>query len=471
METKNNNKLNLIFNKLSENDLVKIVDVSFKNVQGKIAFHMFLANTKRYNKELTGKINENTIDILDNVYPGVYYKMSIIEKDIVHTVLSGNLVLYIGSSLYRIICQNDINRSITDSIIEPQKLYSSRDGLTENIETNLSLIQKRIKSTGFMCEQYIIGERSNTLVDMIYINDIANKNNVKLVREKLETLNTDTVYSINDIIHLFEGNSLFPLTSELASPDLIAGCINEGQICILIDQIPIAIIVPVNIFYFMTLKEGNYSNPIKTIYNRFLIFTCFFLSIGLLGIYSGILSFHSSSLSLISLSAIKSSLKGATFPLFLELIFITFVFDLLKLAASKSPKMNLQNLIITVGGLLIGQNAVNSGFISSFNLLICAISYISSYAITKNQRFIDALSVVRLLIFLCGMLFGVFGVIVATIFTFFELSNLKSLNTPYLAPITPFIKKDFIEIFVGKRLFRRKKRNLSYDPIDKSKGE
>ena len=120
------------------------------------------------------------------------------------------------------------------------------------------------------------------------------------------------------------------------------------------------------------------------------------------------------------------------------------------LSASKSPKMNLQNLIITVGGLLIGQNAVNSGFISSFNLLISAISYISSYAITKNQRFIDSLSIVRLIIFLCGMVFGLFGVLIAIIFTFFELSNLKSLNTPYLAPITPFIKKDFIEIFFGK---------------------
>ena len=69
------------------------------------------------------------------------------------------------------------------------------------------------------------------------------------------------------------------------------------------------------------------------------------------------------------------------------------------------------------------------------------------------------------------MVFGLFGVLIAIIFTFFELSNLKSLNTPYLAPITPFIKKDFIEIFFGKRLFKRKKRNLSYDPLDKSKGD
>ena len=146
MKNINEIKLNEIFDKLSKNELVKVVDVTFKEVQGKIAFHMFLANTKRYNKELTGKINKKTIDILDKVYPGVYYKMSLIEKDIVHTILSGNLVLYIGTSLYRIICQSDLNRSISDSIIEPQKIYSSRDGLTESIETNVSLIQKRIKS-------------------------------------------------------------------------------------------------------------------------------------------------------------------------------------------------------------------------------------------------------------------------------------------------------------------------------------
>ena len=317
----------------------------------------------------------------------------------------------------------------------------------------------------------IVGKRSNTTVNVLYINDIANKYNVSSVREKIENLNIDTLYSVNDIIYLFEKNSLFPLTAEVGSPDLVAQALNEGEICILIDQIPVAIILPVDIFHFLTLKEGNYAKPALVIYSRFFTFFCLFVSINFLAIYAAILSYHTNSLSLIAISEIKSSLKGSTLPLFLEFIFLNFLFNLLRLAATKSPNINIQNVIITVGGLLIGQNAVNSGFISSFNLVIAAITYISAYAITKNQRFITAIGVVRIIVLFVGMFLGLFGVLLSMIITLFYLSNLNSLQTSYLYSVAPYNKSQFKELFLGKRIFTNKKRDSAYQPFDKTKGE
>ena len=148
--------MNDIKNKLLYNESIKSITINFdhKKIKGIVTFHMYLANIKRYNKEFTKKVSIDNYHILDEIYPGVYYKISLLEQEVIATVLSGNTILEINGYLYKIICQNDLNRSIGESLLEPHRLLSSHDGLTENIETNLSLIQKRTKSTSLKSEQY-----------------------------------------------------------------------------------------------------------------------------------------------------------------------------------------------------------------------------------------------------------------------------------------------------------------------------
>ena len=167
---------------------------------------------------------------------------------------------------------------------------------------------------------------------------------------------------------------------------------------------------------------------------------------------------------------IKTSLKGNTSPLFFEFILLIFLFDLLRMATCRSPKITLQNVLGTVGGLLIGQNAVNSGFISSFNLVIAAICYISTYAITSNQRLITAFSLIRLLILLSGLLFGLYGVLISSIITINYLANKKSLSIDYLAPLSPLFKFDLTKTIFSNKIFKRKLRDTYYNNIDETKG-
>jgi len=268
-------------------------------------------------------------------------------------------------------------------------------------------------------------------------------------------MNIEVINSIKDLSNVFEKYSLFPSTAEIGSPEIAVQDILDGRIVILVDQIPIALTVPVDLTYFMTLKEGKHNKPINTIYGRILSVLCLFISCYFLGIYAAFVNYHTDSLSLIAISEIKSSLRGSTLPLYLEFIFLIFLFDLLKLASSKSPNATLQNVIVTVGGLLIGQNAVNSGFISSFNLVVTAITYISSFAITNNQRFVNAISIVRLIVLLSGMFLGMLGVIASIIIISCSLSKQKVLNTTYLSKIVPLNKDRLIKFFIGKNFFNK----------------
>lgn len=464
------NTLDNFIKKLMKNINIITLDSEINNLKVKLIFHKYLADLKTFNKHFTSKITETNLNKLDIIYPGVFYKTHMIENDLSNAIFSGNIFLIINDVYYLVICQMDLGRSISDSIIEPNNIMGARDGFVESIETNVSLIQKRIKSPCLVAKKMQIGKRSNTTVNVLYIDDIIDKNIVNEITEKLNNVLIDSFQSLNELSYIFEKNSLFPLSAEIGSPELAVQELMEGRAVILIDQLPVALTLPVTISYFFTLKEGKHAKPLTTLYSRFLIALCLFFGVYFLGIYAALITHHTNTFSLIIISEIKSSLQGSTLPIFMEFFFLTFLFEVLRMSASKSPNINLQNVIITVGGLLIGQNAVNSGFISAFNLVIIAISYICTYAITNNQRFITSLSILRMILLLSGLLLGLYGFLLSLIVVTFYLSKKMSIKTPYFEPISPFIKDDFTKLFLGNKIKKRIKRDYFLKTNDNTKG-
>lgn len=470
-----NKLLNERLQKIISNNTFVLSTITVNDVNINICFHRYLADVKQFNKYFLERINKSNCHILDKIYPGVYYKIHTIDNEINNSIANGNIFLEVNDYFYTIIVQNNLNRSISASIIEPTNIYGSRDGFTESIETNISLIQKRIKCPTLNYEKLLIGRRSQTDVFVLYISDICNKKNITRTLEMLKRIDIDALQSTKDITNVFEKATantsyLFPTTAEIGSPELAATNLYEGRIVILINNLPIAIVLPVDITYFITLKENNFTSPFITFKYRIIFYILFFLSVYLLGIYAAMINFHTKNVSLIVISEIKASLRGSTLPLFLEFLFIIFLFDLLRLATTKSPNINIQNIIVIVGGLLIGQSAVSSGFISAFNLVITALSYVSCYGLTSNQRFIMSLRIFRLIVLISGLVLGILGVIIIAILSVFMISKIRSLDTPYLSPLVPFLSRDFKQNIFSRYIFKKFERNKDLDPIDNTRG-
>ncbi len=437
-------------------------------------FQKNLSDINEFNKYFISSINSNNIKNLQETFPSTFEIISDTSDDsLKNTIFTGNIILVINDEniFYKISLSKVPERSPSESILDPTNVFGSRDGLVENIRTNIALIERKIKVNNLKIEQLFVGKRTKTEINVLSIDDITNKKNVKKVVESISKINISSVTSLNTITNIFNKKSIFPLVSESGSSEYIADSLLRGKVIILVDQIPIAIILPVTVDYFTSNPEASSSPPYYSIYTNIITYLLVFLSIFFLGMYIAIINYHSNNLSLVIISEIKITARGTTIPLALEIILTLILFDILKMANTKTPSSSIQNVVVIVGGLLIGQNTVNSGFIGAFNLVITAICYLSTFGVTNNQHLITSFSILRLIVLIFSIAIGLYGFLIATLLIIFYLDKLRSIDTPYLAPFSPLIKNDVLLSFLPKETLKKKKRPKILNTTDKDYGE
>lgn len=63
-----------------------------------------------------------------------------------------------------------------------------RDVLTESLQSNLSLIKRRIKNTNLKSRDSIVGTETNTKLAVIYLETIVNQDNLDSVFKNIDTI-------------------------------------------------------------------------------------------------------------------------------------------------------------------------------------------------------------------------------------------------------------------------------------------
>lgn len=467
-------EITTILNSLVNNISVFKNDFNIDNINCSVYFQKNLADINSLNKYFIPYINNNNINNLHEKFPSTFELITEVSIDsFSNLIFTGHIILLIKETnlLYKVSLSNIPERTPSESIIDPTNVYGARDGLVESIKTNVALIQRKLKINNLKIDQLHVGKRTKTEINIAYIADIASNANVKEINRRISKINIASVTSLNTISDVFNKNSIFPLVGESGSAEYIAEALLKGKIAILVDQIPVAIILPVTVDFFTSTLESNSSPTYYSIFTNILTYLLVFLSIFFLGMYVAIINYHSNNLSLIIISEIKITARGTTIPLSLEIILTLILFDILKMSNTKTPSSSIQNVVVIVGGLLIGQNTVNSGFIGAFNLVITAICYLSTFGVTNNQHIIVSFSILRLIVLISSIALGLYGFLISSILIIFYLSKLKSVNTPYLAPFSPFIASDVLYSFLPKEAIRKKKRPKILNPIDKDYGE
>ena len=147
-------------------------------------------------ENFTGK--ENIAEILMEKY--ICVDDTILKSDseeIMELIKKGFTAVFVPNSENTIII-NTMKKNYKP--ILPPEIESSirgpKESFTESIEENLSIINRKIKDRNLKIEKLIIGERSQTEVAMIYIEDIADENLVAEVRKRLNAIKVDYVKSI-----------------------------------------------------------------------------------------------------------------------------------------------------------------------------------------------------------------------------------------------------------------------------------
>ena len=338
-------------------------------------------------------------------------------------------------------------------------LSGPREGFTETLKVNLSLIRKRLPSKELKIEELIVGTKTKTRVDLVYLNDVVDLRVVKKIKEKLSCYEIDGVIDSYYIVKFLEDkpNSIFRQVGNSEKPDIVCAKMLEGRVAIIVDGTPIVLTVPYIMFEDFQSSYDYYSDAHRVTILRLIRVFGLFISIFLPGMYIALQLFHYKVLPLKFLVTIVNTTQNLPLNPFLEILFIIILFDILFEASVRMPKY-LGMAVSIVGALILGDTAVKAGLVSPPSVMIVALSAITVYII-PNQS--SQISLLRLIFALIGGTLGFHGIILGMLFFIAYLCNFDSFYTPYLAPYTPFIKEDQKDFVVKDSLVFLKTRPKS----------
>ncbi len=322
----------------------------------------------------------------------------------------------------------------------------SREGFCEVIRTNMSLIRRRIKSPTLVFELQSVGERSNTDVCLCYISDKVSPELLDNVRERLKSVNLNTILESGYIQPYFEGKGgwFFSECGTCERPDTFAAKLYEGRVGILVDGTPFALMVPhLFIESFQTLDDYT-QKPFYAFFIRAVRLFAYFVTIFLPGAYVAIASYNPEMLPSSLILNLAAAEQTAPFSLMFECLFIHFMYEILREAGIRLPRP-IGHAIGVVGGIVIGDITVNAGLVGAPMVLIVALSGLCSFVVpTQYEKTV----VLRFLYIIAGGVFGLYGLFVLAGVVIIKMCSLSTYGIPYMAPISPFSPKSMRDMFV-----------------------
>ncbi|NNU82982.1 spore germination protein [Geobacillus sp. BMUD] len=338
------------------------------------------------------------------------------------------------------------------AIEEPQTqiaVRGPREGFTESLRTNTAMIRRRIRNPNLWLETMPIGTMTQTDVAIMYIKGIANDEVIEEVRARLRRIDTDSVLESGYIEQLIEDQTFttFPTIYHTERPDVVAANLLEGRIAILIQGTPFVLIVPALFIQFFQAVEDYYARFDIATALRFLRVLIFFLSLVAPAIYIAATTFHQEMIPTQLVIAIAAQREAVPFPGFVEALMMEVTFEILREAGIRLPRAVGQAVSI-VGALVIGQAAVEAGFVSSAMVIVVSITAIASFATPSFAIAISARLIRFGLMFLAAM-FGFYGIMMGLLVMILHLCSLRSFGVPYMSPLAPFTPSN-----MGDTLFR-----------------
>ena len=210
-------------------------------------------------------------------------------------VLRGSVAVFVEGEKECLIfgVQKIPERSIDEPDTDVQE-FGAREGFTENIKTNLTLVRKRLCTINFTVEPIEIGKQSKTRLILCYMKDRVEEGVLTEVRSRLSGVEMDTLLAAGYLRKTLDTKrkSLFTMVGQTERPDTFSAKLCEGKVGIIIDGTPFALVVPrLFIENFQTLDD-YINRPFYATFMRFVRFLAFLISVFLPGVFVSIGLFH-----------------------------------------------------------------------------------------------------------------------------------------------------------------------------------
>jgi spore germination protein len=344
-----------------------------------------------------------------------------------------------------------------------------REGFVETLRTNTSLLRRRLRSPHLKIERMVIGRRSRTQVDVIFLKDITSPALVAEMKSRLQRIDVDGILDSGMLEEFIEDqpSSPFPQIINTERPDRVAAGLLEGKVAVMCDGSPFALMAPCTFWTFMHAGEDYYE---RFWISTFLLWIRYlFLLLALVGpsLYVAITTFHQEMLPTPLLLSVAAAREGIPFPALVEVFLMEIFFEALREAGVRLPRQVGQAVSI-VGALVIGEAAVRAGLASAPVVIIVASTGIASFVFPRFNLGI-AIRMLRFPMMALAGTLGLFGIMIGMILILIHLCALRSFGVPYLQPVAPTVWGGLKDVLVRAPLWLMGKRPAAYGAINRQR--
>ncbi len=398
-------------------------------------------------KDVTGTAQ----DYMTKNLPYIETDVSGSLDQMVTSVLSG-CTLMLGSSFGAEAIIVDTRTYPARTTEEPEGdrvMRGSRDGFVETLIFNTALIRRRIRNPALTMQYFSIGSDSKTDVVMCYMNDRADEKYVKMMADKLSKIKTDSLVvgheSLKECLIKNRWYNPFPKVRTTERPDVASAQLLEGSVLIVIDNSPEVLVLPVSVFDFMQESNDFYFPPLTGTYIRIVRYFVFFFTLIITPVWYLMTRYPELVPSFLQFAMPEETGK---LPIIIQLLLVEFIIDALRLASLNTPSM-LNNSLSVVGGLILGDFAVDIGWLIPEVILYMAFVAIANFT-QRSYELGYAIKFLRIFILILTGIFGFWGFCVGFVITVILLLTNTTVNGKrnYLYPLIPFNGKALLSLVV-----------------------
>lgn len=439
-----------MFKNIFKNDETLVIrefeNKRLKAAQCCIIYFDGMVNTEIINENIIGPVLNNDLsediesdDLLQELKKKVIISNNVtLETEInpiVSSVLSGNTLFLLEGYDKALVISSKGWQSRPVSEPESTKIVRGpREGFTESIMVNLSMVRRKIKSTDLKFKFKEIGIRTHTKTCICYIEGLALDGILDELILRLDKIKIDGIIDSGYIQELIKDAPYSPFETVGSSerPDVIAAKLLEGRVALFVDGSPFVLTVPYLVVENFQSNEDYYNNYIFATMNRLIRGVTSVTSVAIPGIYLSVVSYHMEMLPTPLLISISAARQNVPFPTALSLFIMLLIFDTLREVGNRMPTAIGQTVNI-VGTLVLGQAAAEARLISAPIIIVTALTGMTTLI---NMPFIGATIIWRYLLLLGASFLGIYGFLMVLIVLYMYLISIRSFGVPYMMNVT-----------------------------------
>ncbi len=326
-------------------------------------------------------------------------------------------------------------RSVGEPTNEPA-LKGSRESFTESLLSNTAMVRRKIRGPEVKIREHIVGRLTRTPVDVLWIDGIAPIETVELLEKRLMEMDIDgveTTGSLEEYV-IDRLDTPFPLLPYTQRPDRFCGGLMEGKVGLLAEGLPLGYLLPATLEQFFRTGQDKSFNWMVSTFLMALRYFCMIITLILPALYISLVTFHPEAIPVELALSIVSAKQEVPFSTIFEVLILLLAFEVLQEAGLRLPTA-IGSTVSILGGLVVGNAAVEAHIVSPAVLIAVAVAGIAGY-VMPSQDFAAALRIWRFALALLASLGGLFGLTCGLAGLIAHLSSLESFGTPYLAPFT-----------------------------------